>query len=213
MANGFTVSEFREALQGGSRPNLFKIRIPAVPTAVGDALQNGFEFVCRAGSLPASTIGLIEVPINAGRRLKMGGDRVFAEWSSTILNDEGFAIRSNIELWQNRIVNSNFNSGGLVPAGSIGRQYTTNDLFSTVEIYQLDDDGNEVASNLSITLNSEKFTATKNLASAKLINCWPSDISTIELSYDSTDTVEEFTVTWVYDYCIYGDNSGIPATT
>ena len=36
--------------------------------------------------------------------------------------------------------------------------------------------------------------------SYKLLNCWPSDISTIDLSYDSTDTLEEFTVTWSYDY-------------
>lgn len=207
MANGFTVSEFRAALQGGSRPNLFKVRIPAVPGAVGAAVQDGFEFVCRAASLPASSLGLIEVAINGGRRLKMGGDRVFAEWSTTVLNDEGFAIRSNIELWQNQIVNSNFNSAGLSPTGSIGRQFTNNDLFSTVEIYQLDDNGDEVESTTGVTINGVEYSPTFNLASAKLINCWPSDISTIELSYDSTDTVEEFTITWVYDYCLYGDNT------
>lgn len=207
MANGFTVSEFRAALQGGSRPNLFKVKIPSVPVAVGNALQQGFEFVCRAASLPASSIGLIEVPINGGRRLKMGGDRVFAEWSTTVLNDEGFAIRSNIELWQNRIVSSNFNNPGLAPSGSVGRQFTDNDLFSTVEIYQLDDNGDEVTSEASVTINGVEYSPTFNLASAKLLNCWPSDISTIELSYDSTDTVEEFTITWVYDYCVYGNNT------
>ena len=137
----------------------------------------------------------------------MGGDRVFAEWSTTVLNDEGFAIRSNIELWQNRIVSSNFNNPGLAPSGSVGRQFTDNDLFSTVEIYQLDDNGDEVTSEASVTINGVEYSPTFNLASAKLLNCWPSDISTIELSYDSTDTVEEFTITWVYDYCVYGNNT------
>jgi hypothetical protein len=34
----------------------------------------------------------------------------------------------------------------------------------------------------------------------RLVNCWPSDISAIDLSYDTTDAVEDFTVTWTYDY-------------
>ena len=33
-----------------------------------------------------------------------------------------------------------------------------------------------------------------------LNNCFVSDISAIDLSYDSTDAISEFTVTWVYDY-------------
>lgn len=207
MANGFTVSEFRAALQGGSRPNLFKVRIPAVPESVGTPLQEGFDFVCRSAALPSSSLGLIEVGINGGRRLKMGGDRVFAEWTTTVLNDENFAIRSNIELWQNRIVSSNFNNGRISPEDSVGRQFTGNDLFSVVEIYQLDDNGDEIESTLNFKLNGTDASAKVNLASVKLINCWPSDISTIDLSYDTTDTVEEFTVTWVYDYCLYGDNT------
>ena len=31
-------------------------------------------------------------------------------------------------------------------------------------------------------------------------DCWPSNISAIELSYDSASTIEEFTVTWEYNY-------------
>lgn len=204
---GFRISEFRTALQGGSRPNLFKVKINAIPAGVDSVIKDGFEFVCRAAALPASSIGLIEVPINAGRRLKMGGDRTFAEWTTTVLNDENFNIRSNMELWQSFIVNNNFNSSSV---GS--RQFTGNDLYTTVEVYQLNDNGEEVNSAISITLNGTEYNATKNFGSAKLINCWPSDLSTIDLSYDTTDTVEEFTITWVYDYCVYGDNTDLDKT-
>ena len=50
-------------------------------------------------------------------------------------------------------------------------------------IFQLKEDGSSVAG-----------------SSYKLINCWPSDISQIDLSYDTTDAVEDFTVTWTYDF-------------
>ena len=65
-------------------------------------------------------------------------------------------------------------------------------ISENVEVYQLDSSGSSVK-------NGE----------FKLINCWPSDISTIDLSYDTTDTVEEFTITWTYDYWITGNNAAL----
>lgn len=184
-SNGFNITSFRTALQGGSRPNLFKVRV--TPPA-GISNLGIFEFLCRSAQLPSATVGLIEVPMNGGRRLKMAGDRVFAEWTTTVLNDENFLVRSSIEKWQNSIVSTNYT------LDSVGnRQFTENDLYSTVQVYQMDDSGQEVT-----------------YATAQLINCWPSDISTIDLSYDTTDTVEEFTITWVYDYCTYKDATVIP---
>ena len=50
-------------------------------------------------------------------------------------------------------------------------------------IYQLKEDGSSVKG-----------------GGYRLVNCWPSDISQIDLSYDTTDAVEDFTVTWTYDY-------------
>jgi hypothetical protein len=80
----FKISDFRSVLGAGSRPNLFKIKISA---PAGYDLT-AVEYLCRAASLPSSTLGTIEIPMNAGRRLKMGGDRTFSEYSTTILNDE-----------------------------------------------------------------------------------------------------------------------------
>ena len=33
-----------------------------------------------------------------------------------------------------------------------------------------------------------------------LINCWPVTVGAIELSYDTADTLTEYTVTLAYDY-------------
>lgn len=177
----FSITKFRAAIGTGSRPNLFKV-VVTPPRATGYDLT-GFEYLCRSGSLPSSTLGTIEIPMNAGRRLKMGGDRQFTEWTSTVLNDENYKIRSSIEKWQNDIVKVNFDLGVIGNrSAAIGAQ-EGNGLYGSVMIYQLKEDGSSVPN-----------------GSYRLVNCWPTDISAIDLSYDTTDAVEDFTVTWTYDY-------------
>lgn len=181
----FTIEEFRKALGAGSRPNLFLVKV----TAPEGYDFDGFEYVCRAASLPSSTIGLIDIPMNGGRRLKMGGARQFTEWTTTVLNDENFYIRSRLEQWQADLAKTNFNlttvGNRTVGEGTI--------VSGTVEVYQLNADGETVGDQTEY----------------KLINCWPSDLSTLDLSYDSVDVVEEFTVTWTYDYYLQGDNAAL----
>jgi hypothetical protein len=172
----FSISSFRAALGTGSKPNLFKVTVTP-PASIGK-LTN-FEYQCRSGALPSSTMGTIEIPMNAGRRLKMGGDRTFTEWTSTVLNDEGYVIRTIMEQWQNALVKTNFDST------SIGNRSAsvTAGLYGSIMIYQLKEDGSSVPN-----------------GSYRLVNCWPSDISAIDLSYDTTDAVEDFTITWTYDF-------------
>jgi hypothetical protein len=178
----FSVTKFRTALGAGSRPNLFKVQVTP-PRASGYDVAS-FEYLCRSGSLPSATLGTIEIPMNGGRRLKLGGDRSYAEWTSTILNDENFKIRSVMEKWQNDIVKTNFEITGTLGNRSAKIGGTDADgLYGTVQIYQLKEDGTSVVA-----------------GGYRLVNCWPSDISAIDLSYDTTDAVEDFTVTWTYDY-------------
>ena len=183
----FSVSQFRTAIGAGSRPNLFKVQVTGPRTTGYEALSS-FEFLCRSGSLPSATLGTIEIPMNGGRRLKMGGDRTFAEWTSTVLNDENFKLRSIMESWQNDIVKTNYEitaslGNRSAAIGALTAGSTAGGLYGTVQIFQLKEDGS----------------ANKG-GSYRLVNCWPSDISQIDLSYDTTDAVEDFTVTWTYDY-------------
>ena len=192
MAAEFSVTKFREALGVGSRPNLFKVTVTGPRTTGYDVTS--FEYLCRSGSLPSATLGTIEIPMNGGRRLKMGGDRTFSEWTSTVLNDENFKLRSVMEKWQNDIVKTNYEItaslgnrsagiGGMGEAIASTAAVTVGGLYGTVEIFQLKEDGSSLKG-----------------GSYRLVNCWPSDISQIDLSYDTTDAVEDFTVTWTYDF-------------
>ena len=187
----FKISTFRTALKSGSRPNLFRIDVTA--PAGQPSLANIYTTLVRSAALPSATIGTIELPMNGGRRFKIGGDRVFSEWTSTLLNDENYELRTALETWQNSMVFTDFGIDS-----SLGNRSADNSgLYGSILIYQLDETGASVDS-----------------ATYRLVNCWPSDISAIDLSYDTTDAIEDFTVTWTYDYFENGfTNSGEKAIT
>lgn len=179
----FDVSKFREALGGGSRANLFRVSLTGI-TATESA--NTLSITCKSASLPASTMGLIEVPFNAGRRYKLAGERTFAEWTTTVINTEDYAVRAALEDWQKGIAYTNFNAPKVgnrdLKVGGLDNAVAEGFLRNVgVFVEQLNDNGDTVV----------KF---------KLHHCWPSDISTIDLSYDNADAIEEFSVTWTYDY-------------
>ena len=103
------VDDFKSKLRGGgARPNLFKVTINYPGFANGDAELT--SFLCEAASLPGSTFGIIPVAFR-GRILKMAGDRTFAEWNTTIINDTDFSVRDAIERWMNGINAHSANTG------------------------------------------------------------------------------------------------------
>lgn len=169
-----TISSLKAAIATGARSNLFEVTM-STDTAF-DGQEESFSFLCKGAQLPGSTVGLIEVPFQAGRRYKLAGDRTFTEWTTTIINDSGQKIRQALENLQKTYGVTNYDSD--VAKERFGSADTE---FNTLTVIQYDLAGNA-------TYQYE------------LINCWPTDISTIDLSYDSTDTIEEFTVTWAYDY-------------
>ena len=187
-----TLSKFQSKLQGGgARPNLFEVSIPDLPDAAknstpkatwGSDEQENFSIMCKAAQLPASTIASIDVPFR-GRTLKVAGDRTIENWNITIINDEDFAIRNAMEAWMNAIAKLSNNTGAVNPSSYMC------DAF----VYQL---GRGYSSGRNSTTNSssadgEKVTALK---AYKFLDIFPVSLSAIDLSYDSGDTIEEFTV-------------------
>ena len=161
-----TISDFKSRLSGGgARPNLFEVEL-AFPNAVGieNDVLQKSRFLVKAAALPASTIAPIDVPFR-GRILKIAGDRTFETWTITVLNDTDFSIRSAFEKWMN-IINKMSDATGLVDPEAYQKDAT---------VKQLDRDGS--------VLRSYKFW-----------DIFPTNISTIDLSYETTDTLEEFTV-------------------
>ena len=159
------ITDFKSKLSGGgTRSNLFEVEL-AFPTAVGiDAVTlDKTRFLVKSAALPASNITPLEVAFR-GRTLKLAGDRTFETWTITVINDVDFSIRSSFEKWANYINRLSDSTGSTDPA-----TYQA-DAF----VHQLNRDGT--------ILRSYHF-----------YDVFPTNISTINLSYD-TEAIEEFTV-------------------
>jgi hypothetical protein len=206
MASVRTLSSFKTQLAGGgARPNLFEVSIPSFPTALtggsadagaaGESTEDpwssyteNFKFLCKAAQLPASTVNPISVPFR-GRTLKVAGDRTFAEWTVTIINDEDFTLRTAFEKWSDIVSNLIDNTGVTNPSSYMTNGYVKqlgrgNTAFST----------KNTPGNVSV------------LRSYKFYDIWPSEVSEIALNYDSADTIEEFTVTFQVQYFTIGES-------
>ena len=174
-----TISQFKSALVGGgARPNLFEVELTTFPTAAANADwdPNNFRFMCKAAQLPASTIANIDVPFR-GRIFKVAGDRTIDTWTITIINDEDFRIRNAMEAWMDGIAKLSNNLGATNPSA-----YMRN-----ATVFQLGRGANPRSENADGDRNAV-------LAEYEFIDMFPTNISQIDLSYDSSDTLEEFTV-------------------
>jgi hypothetical protein len=175
----FNISTFKEngLVYGGARPSLFNVFL-SVPPGIGidNVSVDKFRFVCRTAELPESTVSSIDIPY-FGRRIKVAGERNFAGWGVTVMNDEDFSVRSMFEAWSNAINRMVAN----VRDPSVSAEQYKVDL----EVFQYGKDGS-------------------TLRSYKLIGAFPTQIGAISLSWDSQNAIEEFSVNFEYDYWIPG---------
>ena len=106
----FNVSTFKSKMTGdGARPNLFKVSLTGASPFF--TASNDDEFFIRATSIPGATIGATVVPY-FGREVKFAGNRTFADWSVTVINDENFKVRGRLEAWMDQINSHSFNIRG-----------------------------------------------------------------------------------------------------
>ena len=122
------------------------------------------SFLCEAAQLPGSSFGIIEMPFR-GRFLKMAGDRTFDTWSPTIINDTDFGIRNSMERWMNGINEHSNNTGISNPV----------DYQADMIVEQLDKQGNV----------TKKY---------DIRGTFPTNLSVIDLNYETENAIEEFTV-------------------
>jgi len=173
----FSIDTFRGKLNGGSKANLFRMVIDLEESITGVDLTN-FSVLCKSGAIPAFTLGVIEVPFR-GRRIKIPGDRTYGDWTATFVNDDSQNIRKSFDNWLNSIVNVD---------GEQALRDGTETYRSTITINQLRPDG--------------------TIARIyQLYDAFPTDVSAIDLSYDTTDAIQEFTVTFQYHYLDVGSTS------
>ncbi len=155
-----------------------------VPDGVSDlGVTDKLRFTCRASSIPAATIAPVEVPY-FGRKIKLAGDRTFADWSVTVMNDEDFIVRKMFEQWSNIINNYEENL-----KTAISNEYKTRDA----QVFQY-------AKNGGAPISAYNF-----------IGLFPLEISAMDLDWDATNTIQTFNVTFAYDYWQSASIDGYPA--
>ena len=184
-----TISEFKSRLLGGgARPNLFEVELTAMPASVALPWQaERFGFLCKAAQLPGMNIANIDVPFR-GRIFKVAGDRTIDNWTITVINDEDFLYRNAFEEWTQQIAALDDNMGSTNPSS-----YMVN-----AKVYQLGR-----GSELNSTTNAGDSNVV--LKEYEFIDIFPINVGQIDVSYENTDTIEEYTVEFaVQSYNVKG---------
>ena len=212
MSNLRTITNFKSALRGGgARPNLFEVSMnwPSGDNMGkwGNSVEEEFQFLCKAAALPSSNITPIEIPFR-GRTLKVAGDRTFDVWTITVINDENFRIRTKFEEWMNGISKLTDASGATNP----------NSYMASAVVNQLGRGANQNRHSKGPSSSASKDGSggredVKPLRTYYFSDIFPTEVSEIALSYDNTDTIEEFTVTFQVQYWTAGSNSTAGSST
>lgn len=183
-----TINDFRSRLVGGgARPNLFECEL-SFPDGLGITVDDDFRFMIKSAQVPASTISTIPVPFR-GRVLKIAGDRTFDPWTITVINDTNYKIRNAFEKWMNFMNRHDDNAGVITPAA----------YQREMKVYHLGrgtvNEGGASGGSLPSTDSNMPV-----LKTYKFYGCWPSDITPMDLSYESSDSIQDFSVTLQYQW-------------
>ena len=179
----FNVAEFRANMIGdGARPNLFSVSL-IFPSSVTNATVAGqkITFMAKTAQIPGSSIGTVPL-YYFGREMKFAGIISFTDWTLTIFNDEDFVIRNSLEIWMNAI---NSHSGNIRNAAAANATGYTTDAIVT------------------------QFGKTGEiLKQYKFVGVFPIDVAPIDLDWGSNDSIEEYGVTFDYQWW-----ESVPTTT
>jgi len=178
------IQDFISRFDGGAKPNLFRVTVnpnsgfpisnPNIMNS--DKSKGALVFMAKGAQLPESTVGEILVPY-LGRQIKIPGDRVYADWTVTVMNNEDMELRKEFERWNAAI---NGHQSNVSAAQNSGQLYTWVKQ-STAKIEQLGRHG-------------------RPTHTYDIYGIFPREISTIDLAYDQNDVISEFSVTFAYTY-------------
>ena len=174
----FNVERFKSALtNGGARPNQFAVQM-SFPTYVAGAqlAVARAPFLISVAELPGQTVNPAILQYR-GREVKFVGDRIYAPFTMTVLNDAEMSIRTALEQWM----------GGMEDyAGKFGRLQPS-EYQRDLQVFQLDRNGNA-------------------LKSYSIVNAFPVDLSPVGLDFGANDQISSFTVTFQYQHFTVSNN-------
>lgn len=171
----FNVDTFKSNFSDGGARPNLFSVMITAPTGI--TIPNGGQFEVKAAQIPSATIAQVDVPY-FGRQIRVAGNRTFEPWTVTIFNRENFGIRNALERWMETI-----------------NSHVGNDLGAPAQSYKAE----------AIVQHFGKSSTALPIAEYKFMGLFPTEISTIELGWDTNDSIEEFTVTFAYDYWQHQD--------
>ena len=174
----FNVEQFKSALtNGGARPNQFMVRLSFPTYVTGQAIAVArAPFLVSVAELPGQTVNPAVVQYR-GREVKFVGDRVYAPWTITVLNDSDMSIRNAVEQWMGGMEDYAAKFGRLQPS-----EYQRD-----LQVYQLDRNGNA-------------------LKEYNIANAFPVDLSPVARDFGANDQISSFTVTFQYQHFTTSNN-------
>jgi len=191
-----SIATFKNAFDGGTRPNRF-----VVTGVIGKPHDQPVPpLLVKAASMPVQTLGVMQVPFR-GRVAKLPGDRAYAEWTFTLLDEakagvggigdqpSNGGLRRAFEAWHESF---NMHRENIARGGDESILNGTNEEFYTTwTVNQLNMAGEEIVGR-----------------AVRLHYCWPTEVGAIDLSYDSADTLTEYSVTLAFDYLTLQETTG-----
>ena len=136
------------------------------------------QILIKSASLPAATLNTIELPYR-GRKVKIPSNRTYEPWQITVTYAVGgnTDIRANFQDWIDAIQSPKADDDDLTGWGEVW------------EVALLD------PKNPANDIDDSKF---------KLYGCYPSELGTVSLDTETTDSLAEFTATIYYSYHTVG---------
>ena len=176
MTVGITLEQFKANVSQVARPNKFLLSIPSPPTGVsGFDFTDEMKYHVKSASLPGRTVGDISTLFWQGQNLKLAGDPTYDDYTVTFLNNVNFGVKNLMEQWLNLIANPITNE----------REEHGN-YKAVIKLDQLDRSGNIIASYY-------------------LHGVYPKSFDAIEVSQETSDSLEEMVVNFSVDY--WSDNA------
>ena len=131
-----------------------------------------FMFLCRSAQITASTIGEVLVPFR-GLQIFLAGDRTYDALTVTVFSDTDWNVRSAVEEWQTAMQDL----GATTTAGAAVSEH----YYGLANVTQLDRND-------------------RPLREYVLHDIWPLSVDPIDLGYDTDNIVQEFSVSWRFNY-------------
>ena len=198
-----SVTKLREKMTGGgARPSLFFAnidmtnvieRLDTVTRTVA-ADDKDLSFFMKGAQIPDSTITAIAVNF-LGREFKVPStDRVFQDWTVTVINDEDFRIRHVFEAWIEYMTPGSAIFATAPAFGTGGANSPS--IFCDMSVHQMAKGGGPVE------YKAQGQTEGEYLGSYFFKDAFPTSVSQIDLNWDQKDVIEEFQVTFAYQYWV-----------